>query len=114
LVPRAGSFSVSCTGRPSSFQTGIFTAPWSMLMKIARLALSWSWRSCGIVVGLADQTPRPAVSEPGRNLDSMTAMSRNVMESDDQLELIVADLDGEDLRPGGDLRDGGPRDVGEW
>ena len=43
-------------GRPSSDQLGLLAAPWSMLMKMARLAPSLSCRSSGITVGLKAQT----------------------------------------------------------
>src|SRR5262249_51711556 len=55
LVPRAGTFSVTNVGRPSSDQFGRFAAPWSMLMKMARLAPSLSCKSCGMTVGLCTQ-----------------------------------------------------------
>ena len=55
-VPSAGSFSVQYAGRPSSAQVGALVTPWSMLMKMARLAPSLSCNSCGTTDGLNVQT----------------------------------------------------------
>src|SRR5262245_43822394 len=73
FVPRAGSFSVGMAGRPRSDQLGALAAPWSMLMKMARLAPSLSWRSWGTTEGLKAQKAR--FHEAGRSFDHMVATS---------------------------------------
>src|SRR5438132_1007172 len=50
-----GTFSVQNVGMPSSDHDGFLVMPWSMLMKMARLAPSASCRSCGMTLGLWTQ-----------------------------------------------------------
>jgi hypothetical protein len=74
-LPSAGTFSVAKAGRPSSDQLGALVMPWSMLMKMARLAPSLSCNSCGTTLGENVQTALP--HDAGSSFAHMPATSAN-------------------------------------